>query len=78
MPMRAPGGDAPLGPSCCSLAAPAPLPQVWTVEQSSAKELLGSQWVERHKDFVEGYGEQYHNVAWMPLVKMLQVGRRAV
>jgi hypothetical protein len=43
------------------------------VEQSSAKELLGSQWVERHKDFVEGYGEQYHNVVWMPLVRMLQV-----
>ncbi len=47
---------------------------VWTVEQSPAAELLGTQWVERHKDFVEAYGEQYHNTVWMPLVRLLQVG----
>lgn len=46
---------------------------VWTVEkQPQALELLGKEWVERHKDFVEEYGAKYHNVVWLPLVKALK------
>lgn len=48
----------------------------WSVETSpAAVELLGSAWLERHKDLVEEWGAGYHDATWMPLVHMLKVGR---
>jgi hypothetical protein len=49
----------------------------WSVETSpAAVELLGSAWLERHKDLVEEWGAGYHDATWMPLVHMLKVGGR--
>jgi hypothetical protein len=50
----------------------------WSVETSpAAVELLGSAWLERHKDLVEEWGAGYHDATWMPLVHMLKVRPRA-
>jgi exocyst complex protein 7 len=46
----------------------------WSVEGSpAALALMGSEWLERHKDLVEEYGAKYHEGVWMPLVRLLQV-----
>lgn len=47
----------------------------WSVESSpAALQLLGVEWLERHKDAVEDWGAKYHDITWMPLVNMLKVG----
>lgn len=46
---------------------------VWTVENSAALQLLGVDWLERHKDMIEDYGAAYHEATWMPIVQMLTV-----
>lgn len=46
----------------------------WSVETSpAALELLGADWLERHKDAVEDWGAKYHDTTWMPLINMLKV-----
>ncbi|KAG2492529.1 hypothetical protein HYH03_009194 [Edaphochlamys debaryana] len=34
--------------------------------------VLGSAWVERHKDIVEAYGAAYHEATWRPLIQQLE------
>jgi exocyst complex protein 7 len=46
----------------------------WSVESSAALGLLGSDWLERHKDMVEDWGARYHDITWMPIINMLKVG----
>ena len=43
-----------------------------TVEKSEQGLLLGSRWVEKHRDLVEKYGQQYHELTWQPLIKPLE------
>jgi exocyst complex protein 7 len=46
----------------------------WSVEGSTAEELLGRDWLERHKDLVEDWGARYQDVTWGPVLALLQVG----
>lgn len=48
----------------------------WSVEGSAALGLLGREWLEAHKDAVEDWGARYQEVAWGPLLALLQVRRR--
>ena len=43
-----------------------------TVERSEQGLLLGSRWAEKHRDLVEQYGQQYHELTWHPLIKPLE------
>lgn len=44
---------------------------VKSVEQSKAMELLGKPWIERQKTIVHEYTQNYHDITWNPLVKVL-------
>ena len=46
----------------------------WSVENTpAALQLLGEEWLERHKDAVEDWGAKYHDITWMPRANIPKV-----
>ncbi|KAK9812710.1 hypothetical protein WJX72_002444 [[Myrmecia] bisecta] len=45
---------------------------VKTVEASEALVHLGEDWIERHKDQVEQYGEEYQTLSWRTLIQLVK------
>ncbi|BDA42170.1 Exocyst complex component EXO70A1 [Coccomyxa sp. Obi] len=47
---------------------------VKAVESSEALSCVGQDWIERHKDLIEQYGEDYQEASWGPLMSLVGEG----
>ncbi|CAD7700175.1 unnamed protein product [Ostreobium quekettii] len=47
---------------------------ITSMELSNAISLLGEEWVRRQEALVQGYAQQYHQIAWKPVIRALAVG----